>query len=132
MQFMEEQVEMLLPVEVPPKRNRGRFRPGDPRINRGGRPRGSKRAAAAEGVAPGDVAPSTDRLMALALPLRHFVHRLSHRFSIHFTNLPRDAELVASHVDQVRGLITFTFRSATFPRIARGALLPKFADLRGP
>jgi hypothetical protein len=62
-----EPVEAPLPDGPPSAGNRGRFRRGDPRINREGRPRGSK-AGSAEGGAPAVRAPCADRLMLLVLP----------------------------------------------------------------
>jgi hypothetical protein len=63
MVIMDEHVEKLAGGPVPePRRNRGWFRSGDARINREGRPRGSK-AAAPSGDHPADRAGRADRLM---------------------------------------------------------------------
>src|SRR5262249_33049235 len=63
---MDDQAEKLADGPAPePTPNRGRFAPGDPRINRQGRPRGSRKAAT--GADPADLAPRADRLRRLVL-----------------------------------------------------------------
>jgi hypothetical protein len=102
--------------------NRGWFKPGsDPRINRQGRPRGRK--AAAGDTRP--VAERADRLMLLAVPARELAWRLANRHAPWIVNLPTDFEIVGSHVNR-DGVVQFVIRSATFPRLARGAVIPSF------
>jgi hypothetical protein len=124
---MAEQVEKLADGPVPepvPRTNAGRFRPGDPRINREGRPRGRK-AASASGDAP-DLAPCADRLRRLLIPAWELAFRLSHPKAHWLVNLPKDAEIVSCRLDAARSVVVLTLRSQEFSRIARGALIPEF------
>jgi hypothetical protein len=94
---MEEQAEQLVDGPVPepaPRTNAGRSRPGDPRINRAGRPRGRKAASASEDAL--DLAPCTDRLERLVLPRRILACCLSRPRAPWMINLPPDFEIVAS------------------------------------
>jgi hypothetical protein len=119
---MEQQVEQR-PNE-PPK-NRGWFQRGDRRINREGRPKGSK-AGSEEGSAPTDRAPWADRLMLLLLRGRDLAFRLGHDKAPWIVNLPVDCEIVACRMDVSGESVALVIRSQTFPRIARGALIPEF------
>jgi hypothetical protein len=121
---MEEQLENL-PAEPRPKRNRGWFRPGDRRINREGRPLGSK-ALLEEGSPAADRAPCADRLMLLVVSGRDLAFRLSHHKGPVIVNLPADAQVVACRVDAARDAVALVIRSQEFPRIARGAPVPEF------
>lgn len=122
---MEEHVEKLPdgPIQET-ETNPGWFRPGDARINREGRPRGSK-AAPAEAIPPADRAPRADRLMLLRVPGQEVVFHLTHRKAPWFVNLPKDVEIVGCDVDSTHNIV-FTIRSTAFPRIARGAPIPMF------
>jgi hypothetical protein len=121
----EQQVNNVVSGPTPaPRRNAGWFRPGDRRINRDGRPRGSK-AASAEAAA--DRAPAADRLMLLWVPRRDLAHRLSSDRAPWIVNLPADFEIVTSRVDTARDGVALVIRSETFPRVARGAPIPEFA-----
>jgi hypothetical protein len=104
-----------------PRHNRGWFRPGDRRINREGRPRGSSKVA----MATGNCAPYADRLMLVAIPERDLAFRLTHPNAIWITNLPGDVEIVACRVNPA-GTVLLTIRSRAFPRIAKGALIPRY------
>src|SRR5262249_28286923 len=104
-----------------PKRNRGWFHGADPRINRNGRPRGSK-----AGPADADRAPSTDRLMLLVLSAAAVTFRLTRERAFWLLNAPQDMEIVGSRLDAARGVVVFVVRSETFPRVARGAVIPPF------
>lgn len=123
---MSERIEELAlavgsvagPVARP---NRGWFAPGDRRINRQGRPRGSK-SAAAGGIDPADCAPQADRLKRLLLPATEMVWHLGRPQGFWLSNLPADVEIVAARVDA--GQVVFVLRSSTFPPVARGALIP--------
>src|SRR5262245_17302596 len=100
---MEEQVEGLAPEPAPqPRRNAGWFRPGDGRINREGRPRGSSKAASQKGAPPADLAARADRLMRLFVPAREFACHLSGREAPWVANLPEDFEIVAGRFDPGR------------------------------
>src|SRR5260370_33020944 len=122
---MEEQVEKV-PEGPPPKRNRGWFQPGDRRINREGRPRGSK-AGAEEEAAPADRAPCADRLKVLFVPGPDLAHRLSHGDGPWIVNLPEYFEIVACRQDAARDGVVLVIRSNAFPRIAQGAVIPHSA-----
>jgi hypothetical protein len=119
---MEEQLESRS-GESPPRENPGWFRPGDRRINREGRPKGSARAGLPEQA---DRAPAADRVMLLVLPARAVAYRLTHQQGAWIANAPRDTEVVGSRVDVACGAVVFVLRSAEFPRIARGAVIPRF------
>jgi hypothetical protein len=121
---MEEQADNLTGVPEPvPPRNRGWFRPGDPRVNREGRPRGSK-AATGQAV---DRAPRADRLVLLWVPAWELAFRLTHGLAPWWTvNLPKGFRIVGSRVDAARDAVALVIRSQTFPRVARGAPIPEF------
>src|SRR5439155_3552593 len=131
---MEELVSQTtdLPAqECPLKTNRGRFQRRDPRINREGRPSGSK-AGNKGGSAATDLAPRADRLKLLTLPQEYLFGCLRHRNAASITNLPEDVEIIASRADHARGVVVLTIRSQTFPRVARGTLIPAFEPAHPP
>jgi hypothetical protein len=130
---MEEQVEVLTVAPAPEslaKRNPGWFLRGDGRINREGRPRGSK-AGLPKGVAPKELAARADRVMRLFVPAREFACHLSGREAPWVANLPEDFVIVAGRFDPERDGFVLTIRSRTFPRVARGAPVPEFAPEAG-
>jgi hypothetical protein len=120
---MEELVEQLAD-EPAPQRNPGWFQKGDRRINREGRPKGAK-AGPTEASAPVDRAPCADRLKLLVLDAGDVQWRLSHEKAPWVVNLPRDFEIVSSRLDAARGEVVFVIRSQSFPRVAKGASIPK-------
>src|SRR5262245_51072119 len=98
MRIMEDQVARMADVPAPePARNcnRGWFQPGDRRINREGRPRGSKVTMATSA----DLAARADRLQLLFLPERDVSYRLTAKLAFFVVNLPRDYEIVATRLD---------------------------------
>src|SRR4029079_6535402 len=101
---------------APPKSNRGWFQRDDPRINREGRPHGTK-ADIKGGTACG-LAPRADRLKMLVLAPECLLHCMGGRNPHPVANLPEDVEVVASWVDSSRGVV-LTVRSQTFPRVAK-------------
>jgi hypothetical protein len=111
--------------EPAPRTNRGWFKSGDPRINRQGRPWGSK-ADVPEGTHPEDCAPRADRLRRLVVLERDLVWRLASIKAPGVANLPTDFQVVASRFDAARRVVVFVIRSDTFPRVARGAPIPEF------
>ncbi len=111
--------------EPAPRHNAGWFRRGDRRINREGRPRGSKVAAEAAGQ-PEDRAPVADRLMLLFVVARDLAWRLTQQNAPWMVNLPRDYQIVGCRLDAARQGIVLTIRSGAFPRIARGTPIPEF------
>jgi hypothetical protein len=128
MLVMSEPIEKLAdgPVDgAEPRRNRGWFRPGDGRINREGRPRGSKAAAPAHSP-PTDRAERADRLMRLFVGQRELACCLSRPRAPWVSNLPADFRVVACRVDESRGGVVFVVRSDSFRRVARGAPIPEF------
>lgn len=107
---------------ITPKSNRGRFTPGDVRINRAGRPRiGFKDGKA------WDRAPRADCLKLLRVPARKFLYRFSNKLALWIVNFPPDMQIVACHFDAAENVIILMLRSSSFPRIARGAVIPQFA-----
>jgi hypothetical protein len=121
----QKQVEALADGPAPepaPKVNRGRFQPGDRRINREGRPRGRKT------VPPeaGPTAERADRLRAVFLSERDLAGRLTSPAVLVATNLPADFEIVSCCWVAGRGA-GLIIRSRTFLRIARGTAIPEFA-----
>jgi hypothetical protein len=107
----------------PPKTNRGWFRGADRRINREGRPRGSKRVP--DKVV--DRAPCADRLCVLFVPLQRLRRRIRNQNGFWIPNLPGDFEIVSVRVDTAQQRVAFVIRSRAFPRIAKGAEIPEFA-----
>ncbi len=124
---MEEQANNEAGGSAPePRGNRGWFqRGGDPRINRDGRKRLAWAACA-------DRAPFAGQLMLLRVPTRDFLRRLSGAGDPGITNLPADCEAVAGRVDAERDAFALVIRSASFPRIAKGAPLPEFVPEAAP
>jgi hypothetical protein len=108
---LAEHVAPPAPVSV----NRGRFKPGDARINRAGRPKGKKAAATAD---PHDIAPATDRLARVFVPWK----RLGLAW---LASLPADAQLVGARADLARGGVCLMLRSKDFARVARGTAVPE-------
>lgn len=119
---MEELVNQTGDSAQEPKRNAGWFRQGDRRINREGRPRGSKVASPGEDVY---CASCADRVMLLHVPARVLAHRLLYREGPWLNNLPRDVKVVGCRIDST-GKVVLTVNSAEFPRIAKGAVIPTF------
>lgn len=117
-----------LPIDVVSgqerKENAGWFRPGDQRINREGRPKGSK-VVKDDSPAP-DRAVRADRVMLLFVPSEDMTLCLSPRNAPRVTNLPTDAEIVSCRMDLARYGVVLTIRSSAFPRIAKGAAIPEF------
>src|SRR5947209_2269894 len=131
---MEEQANEFMDEPAPEAalkpRNPGWFqRGGDGRINRQGRPKGSGRAAKRAGIAPEDRAACADRLMRLIIPRRDLTWWMTHREGAWVVNLPPDFELLGCRVDAARDAVVFVVKSATFPRIARGSLIPELVPL---
>jgi hypothetical protein len=116
---MEDLVNQTL-NESAPKPNRGRFQPGDARINREGRPRGT---GCKEGW---DRAPRADRLKCLLLDGRDVLHRITHEKGPWIVNFPGDIQIVGCHWNAVQEVVMLVLRSDRFPKIARGALMPEF------
>jgi hypothetical protein len=106
--------EARSPEAPPAKANPGHFKPRDPRINRAGRPKGSKKAAA--DADPADLAPTTDRLRRLRVPRE----RLGLGW---LSNLPDDAELVGACAEG--GGLILMLRSNEFAKVAKGTRVPE-------
>src|SRR5690242_8849997 len=77
------------------KHNRGWFRPGDPRINRSGRPSEARAAARRE-------QPLSGKLMTLLIPESHLRQYLTGRDAPWLKNLPRDFQLIDLYLDRAR------------------------------
>jgi hypothetical protein len=70
--------------------------------------------------------------MLLVLPARAVAYRLTHQQGAWIANAPGDTEIVGSRVDVAGGAVVFVLRSAEFPRVARGAVIPRFTpDFNG-
>src|SRR5206468_3068957 len=89
---------------TPTKTNRGWFRVGDQRINREGRPKGTKAGFQDESAAV-DRALKTDRVMRLILNGHDLTFRLTRQDAPWIVNLPPDAEIVACYVDVAKDAI---------------------------
>jgi hypothetical protein len=111
-------------VKATPKSNRGWFRPADSRINREGRPHGSKAAASLDDTP--DRAWQADRVKRLCISERDVAWRLTHQNGPWAINLPNDFQIVECRIDSEWGQVVFVIRSQSFPRIAKGTLIPIF------
>jgi hypothetical protein len=118
-----EQLAEQMHGSPPGKANRGWFKAGDKRINRRGRPLGSK---ADLGDVSVERAAATDGLTVLRLPLKLLALRIAFERGPWITNLPVDFQIVSSRVDASLGLLLLVLRSGSFQRIARGAVIPEF------
>src|SRR5262245_37736910 len=124
---MDEPIEELvdeLGQQPAPKTNHGWFRPGDGRINRQGRPRGSK-VVTADGTLSADSAKRADRVMLLFVNGKYLTHRLASQFGPWMRGIPCDAQIIDCRVDAERKGVVLTIRSDEFPRIAKGATIPE-------
>jgi hypothetical protein len=121
---MEELAEQMQ-LGSPPMSNRGWFKAGDKRINRRGRPVGSK-ADPGDGAGAVERAATTDSLMVLRLPLKLLACRIAFERGPWITNLPVDVQIVSSRVEANLGLLLLVLRCGSFRRVARGALIPEF------
>ena len=124
-QIEEQAVAVAVAPEPAPRTNQGWFQAGDERINRQGRPRGSK-ASDPEDTHPGDCAPRADRLMRLVVDERDLAWRLASIKAPCVVNLPPDFQIVGCRFDAARRVVVLVIRSETFPRVARGAPIPEF------
>ncbi len=124
-----EPMAELVPSRAP-KRNAGWFRAADSRINRQGRPKGSKRATAQAN--PADLAPHAGRLMLLTLPAQDFLFRLQHRTAPLIANLPEDVEIVASRYCPAQNAVVLILHSRAFPMVAKGTPIPAFVPVKRP
>ena len=85
-----------------------------------------------ETAPPADRAACDDRLAVLLVPGRQLARRLGHRRGFWVANLPPDVEVAACRVDPARHAVVFTLRSASFPPVAAGEVIPAFRpDFRG-
>src|SRR5262245_39842869 len=101
------------PRVTAPRANRGRFQPGDPRINRAGRPK-----ADLSGFT-WDRAPRADRLKRFHVHARKFLHRFSSRLGPWIVNFPPDVGVVGCHFNEAESVLVLVLRSSSFERIAR-------------
>jgi hypothetical protein len=127
---MNETAQELAAAPAPKKkggRNRGWFRRGDKRINREGRPHGSKRALPDGPRA--ELAQRADRVMLLFLHGNALCQRLRQEYAPSADNIPSDAEVVDVRFDIVQKGLVLTLRSKSFPRIAVGTPIPEFIPL---
>jgi hypothetical protein len=106
------------------KGNKGSFKPADERINREGRPRGSRVVQQDDPIV--DRAPETDRLMLLILDRRDVIYRLTSQDAPWIINLPGDTQFVASRIDTSKDVVIFTIRSREFHQILQGTPIPPF------
>jgi hypothetical protein len=123
---MDLQIDKLVDGSGPepaPRRNRGRFQAGDPRINRRGRPRADKAAPRKD---PPDRAPCADRLAVLFVPAADLAYRLTRELAPWIVNLPQDCAVVGCRFDAARSAVAVVIRSTEFPVIPPGAVIPEF------
>src|SRR5262245_47121001 len=110
-------------VQPAPKQpNKGWFQPDDPWINRRGRPRGAV-AAAAEAQKRQPLAGKLNTLFVPLGDLHQFLAGRKHPWQI---NLPRDVEIVSSHLDSERNGVLFTIHSDQFADVQVGEPIPDF------
>jgi hypothetical protein len=122
---MEKQAESTSVLGLT-KGNRGWFRKGDPRINRRGRPHGSK-SAPADMDMPVERADATDRLMVLYLPDSLLLLRLYRDDEFgSVTNLPSGCAIVNCRLHAEHKVFAIQIRHYSFPLVARGTVLPEF------
>ena len=105
------------------KPNRGWFLPSDPRINREGRPRGSK-SAKSSAKSSGCCTAKADRVVRVLLRPSDLAHRLTNQQSAWLVGLPQDVEIIDTFVEG--GAVHLVIRSQTFARIGRGMPIPVF------
>ena len=104
------------------KRNRGSFQPGDPRINRAGRPKGAE--ALARRAKAGR--PLGGPIKILVVPLSHFRARLADPRGTWVINLPGDWRIVACELDLSRSELLLTIYSEWFAVVQAGEPIPEF------
>src|SRR5262245_39961242 len=121
---MEEQAAEPVNGHGQRTENAGWFRPGDRRINREGRPRGSK-IVKDNSPAPHRTG-EADRVMLLFVPSKDMPLCLGPQKAPRVTNLPKDTEIVGGDMDHERDGMVLKIRSSEFPRIAAGAVIPDF------
>ncbi len=124
---MNEQPNTELAIAVPQlepasKRNRGSFQPGDPRINRTGRPKGAD--AAAQQAKAGR--PLCGRIKTLFIPDSHLRARLAHPKAPWIINLPDSFRVVACDLDRARNGLVLTIYSDGFAAVQAGEPIPEF------
>ena len=121
---MDEQIEDVADGPAPePKRNRGWFKAGDCRINLEGRPVG-KKVTAPDSEQAG-CARAADRVKRLFIEQKYLSHQLTSSRSPWIISLPSDSQIVDCRFDPARNGVVLIVRSATFPRIAKGAVIPE-------
>jgi hypothetical protein len=122
---MSEQPSELMseqPSEpAPGKPNAGWFKPGDRRINREGRPRGSRKAA--QGTPAAVLAPKTDRLVLVPIPAEKLASQLSSPWDHSFISNWGEGQIVGACMDE-QGTVYLTLRSERFRRVVKGAPIP--------
>jgi hypothetical protein len=106
-------------LEAPAKSNRGRFVPGDPRINLRGRPRKAP-------PKPQPAKPVSGPIMTLFVSGSFFQKRLTWLRAPWIRNLPSDWEIVAGQWDSIRQGLALTIRSKGFRVIETGQAVPEF------
>ncbi|HEX5272757.1 MAG TPA: hypothetical protein VFW33_19805 [Gemmataceae bacterium] len=79
-----------------------------------------------ETAPPADRAPCDDRLKVLWVPGKALAQGLSQQNAPWVVNLPEDREVVASRFDGARNAGALVIRSASFPLVAKGAVIPEF------
>jgi hypothetical protein len=119
---MQEQAQELvdaLEPDLAKTRNRGWFRAGDSRINRGGRPKSSVRRTKA----------ASRRLMRILMPLQDLEQALSSHKHPWIVNLPGDFSVIAVSLDLTMQAAVVTIHSEQFPVLEVGEPIPEF-DVR--
>jgi hypothetical protein len=79
-----------------------------------------------EAAPSADCAACDDHLKVLWVPQKALTHRLTHQNAPWLVNLPEERQIVATRLDAARDAVALVIRSASFPLVAKGAMIPEF------
>ncbi len=64
--------------------------------------------------------------MVLRVSTKALAYRLGHQNAPWVHNLPEDSKIVPSRLDAARDVVALVIRSASFPLVAKGGVVPEF------